>query len=485
VISAVVTLVTLPYIVTRLGLPQYGLFTLLALTTNFLGVLDLGFGWTTSRFVADTVERNDHASAANVLRISLVFYSLLGLVGCAAMLILAEPVVSSVFRVSGDLKTIAVDSLRIFGLAFPFGMLLTYAMSVLRGVSQFGAISLLQLALGPVTSALMVVVLATDRGLLGLSVVVLASQVLIAAAALLAVRHAMRGTRILGPINFREARPLARFTLAVTVASLGMQLVYLPNRLAVGVLLSLRSVGLFTLPFSVAQRFLFVPSALGTVALPAMTAAAAREDWDEFRRGFWRSMASTVLLLSPVLVLVEFWAATALRVWFSADFTESSAWVLRLSLLAILLNAIVAMLSVACDSVGKPRISAAGIVVAGIINLPLAFLMTWTYGIVGAAAALVLSFVLDIAVMLALWRRERMPNLWLPGLQVPMRKWLAALISAAGWSIVVLALQPIVQSRAVLLVLASALLAIAYGYLLLVVIGRPRIAAWFSSRTAI
>jgi hypothetical protein len=78
-----------------------------------------------------------------------------------------------------------------------------------------------------------------------------------------------------------------------------------------------------------------------------------------------------------------------------------------------------------------------------------------------------------------------MPNLWLPGLQVPMRKWLAALISAAGWSIVVLALQPIVQSRAVLLVLASALLAIAYGYLLLVVIGRPRIAAWFSSRTAI
>jgi O-antigen/teichoic acid export membrane protein len=481
-VSAAFTLATLPYIVGRLGLPAYGLFALLSLTTSALGALDLGFGWTTSRFLAEAIERNDESRAQNLARISLLFYIILGLVGGAALILFAGPLIGNVFNVHGNLRHLGIEAASVFGLAFPFGMLQTFGAAVLRGARRFDLSSYLQVIAGPASSLAMVVVLAFDGGLLGVSFVVLITQFLIGVVGLILARRSLPTVLVLGPVNLRSASPLIGFTLTISAANFGMQLLYLPNRLAVGILLSPAAVGLFTVPLGLAQRLLLVPVALGGAALPSLTASAARNDYVEFRQSLWRLMASTVVLLTPAFILAELWAPTLLRIWFSDDFSSGAAWVLRLTLVATLLNSLAGILAVASDSAGVPHISAIAVLIAGIINLPLAFVLTGQYGITGSAAALTVSYGINAVAILVLWIRAGFP---VPLPRTPYRLGLRATgvaMAVALWIGGLILLQPAIRSRPLLVMMAGLALTIAYGFIVVVTVGWPRAACWFRGR---
>lgn len=482
VVSAAFTLATLPYIVGHLGLPAYGLFSLLSVTTSLLGALDLGFGWTTSRFLADAIERNDESRARNLVRISLLFYVVLGLVGGAAMILFAEPLIGHVFNVHGSLGHLGIQAVRVFGLAFPFGMVQTFAGAVLRGARRFDLGSSLQLIAGPTTSLAMVAALAFNGGLLGVSFVLLISQALVGVIGLALARHSLPTVLKWGSVHISSALPLIRFTLTISAANFGMQLLYLPNRLAVGILLSPTAVGLFTVPFSLAQRLLLVPVALGGAALPSLTASAARDDYVEFRESLWRLMASTVVLLAPVLLLAWLWAPTLLRIWFSDDFSNGSAWVLRVTLVAILFNSVAGILAVASDSAGVPRISAIAVLIAGMINLPLTFALTRQYGITGSAGALTISYGINVVAILVLWLRAGFPVPLPRSVSRPGLRFIGVAIAAVLWTGGLILLQPAVRSRPLLVAMAGLALAIAYGSIVVVTVGWPKAAVWLRER---
>jgi O-antigen/teichoic acid export membrane protein len=474
-VGAVVTLATLPYIVDHLGLPRYGLLALVAVATAYVGILDFGFSWTSSRFIASALETRDEQMLSAVVRASLWLYLVLGVGGALFLVLAAGPLVSTVFGTPQSIRGEGIDATRILGVGFTFAMLQTYASAVLRGARRFDLGAALQAAATTGSSLAMVAALALDDSLVAAAVALAATQALGAALGLAAARHAVPGSLTLGSLELPTLRRLASFSLKVAVSNLGLQLLYLPNRLAVGIVLSVGAAGVFTVPTSLAQRLLIVPSALVSAALPTLTAAHARNDLRVFRATFWRLNALSAFLLLPPALLAGIWAPQLLRVWFSPAFGADAAWVLRCSLAAVLLNAVASSLVVACDSVGAPGLPAAAAVSTGFVNVALAFVFAQAWGIVGAAAGLALSLGLLVAIVGGLWRTRRLPPLRLElsaGAAIDAAKAVAVLGALVTLAIL---FRPLIHTRTSVVLLG--LLGVALAYSALAATSRQYIAA--------
>jgi O-antigen/teichoic acid export membrane protein len=482
-LGALIALGTLPYIVSRLGLEGYGLLSLLAVASAYVGILDFGFSWTSSRFLADALERRDESMLAGVLRASVALYVVIGILGGAAISLAAGPLVDNVFNVPQSARGAGIEAARLIGLGFPFAMLQIFAVSALRGARRFDLTALLQLGGTAGTSLAMVVALALGGHLVATTAALAGSQVAVAVLALAATKWVLPHALSLGRIDRGLLRRLAHFSTRVMVANLGSQLLYLPNRLAVGVLLPLGAVGVFSVPLALAQRLQFVPAAVVTAALPTMTAAVARHDAGAFWKTFWKLTGIVAALLLPISALAFIWGSTILRTWFSSAFTSNASWVLRLALIAVLLNALTATLAVACDSAGAPGVSAAASMVAGAVNVALAFGLTAAYGIVGSAVALTISLGVLGLVIVALWHRADLPDMQLPNLRGFSRARIGfASALASAWLIGTAALEPEADSRLSLILLGTLVLASAYGAIAIAV-GPRRLAAWTFQRT--
>jgi O-antigen/teichoic acid export membrane protein len=481
-VSALVTLFTLPYIVDGLGLERYGLFSLLILASAYVGVLDLGFSWTSSRFVAEALERQDDAMLDDVLSSSLVLYAGLGVLGCAILALAAPFLVVHVFSAPSDLQDPGVRAARLFAFAFPAAMAQTYAAAVLRGAQRFDLTTALQTISAVGTSAAIVGVIAAGAGIVGVAAAVAVVQCVGAAFGLACVRWTL-------PMAFRPRMPslravalLGRFTSKVAVTNLGLQLLYLPNRLAVGVLLPLSAVARFTVPLSLAQRLQVVPSALVSAALPTLTAEFARGDDRRFRQTVWRLAGANAVLLAPVSLLALLWAPTLLEIWFSNGLGDDAAAVLRITIAAVLLNAVTSVLVVACDSSGAPGLPALAAVIAGAANVVLAFALTAVAGIIGAAVALLASLVLLTVVILVGWRGRGLPHLR-PLPRPDRRRVISGALAASVWAAAVWFAEAWVDDRASLVIWALILLVVAY-LAIAGVAGREAITRWASGREA-
>lgn len=461
IVSAVLTLVTVPYSVSRLGVGAYGLFTLLGVTTAYVGVLDLGFSWTSTRYLAEAIARDDAPRVRALLRATIVFYLTIGLIGALVLAGLAHVLVHHVFRAPRGLQWAGEASAYTFAAAFPFAMLQVYASALLRGASRFGLNSALQVAASLASNVGLVTALALGGHLLAASMAVAAGQTVVAVGALAASRWIFPSALSVGRVDRGLLRTLARFSGSVTIANLGAQLLYLPNRFAVGALMPVASAGIFNVPLALAQRLLLFPSALASASLPRLTAAATRDDDAEFRRGFWQFNAWTAALLLPPAILAALWAPAVLGVWVSPTF-RAAAWVLRLALLAVVANAATSSLGVAASAAGKPGIDAIATVAAGAVNCGLAFALTNAFGMNGSAAALLTAFVFLVITMLALWRRWRLPRLSPLEVRGPTSRGAVTAVAAAAWIAAAWTARNLPTTRVELVVSFSGFLLVAY-----------------------
>lgn len=473
-LSAVTAIATLPYIVSELGLPAYGLLSLLGVVSGYIGMLDLGFGWGTTRFLAEAIEQRDEERTKNVVSAGLSFHTFVGLFGCVVMGAASYPLIHWAFNVPPDLREPGIFAGLLFAAAFPFSMLHTFNVALFRGARRFGYASILTTLSSVGTGILMVLTLAVGGALVAICAATAAWQAVIAIAGTGYARQVYGNAYTMALPKRDLFVSLARFSLATSISSISSSLLYLPNRLAVGILLPLHAAGLFSAPLAVAQRLLVVPNTLVSAALPSLSAAVAIESDHAFWTTARKTLTWVLALLVPLLVLGSLWAPEILHLWLNID-SDHGPIILRLSLAAVLLNSITSVASVLCDSAGAPWIPAVASLVGGTVNVGLAFWLTSMYGTTGAALALPISIALMGSLMLLLWKRAsllRSPAAFMRGRNAVAA--IATFVALTGYALAAAAVQHRLDSLLELASYSGIFLAAAYA----IPIGLAARAAW-------
>jgi O-antigen/teichoic acid export membrane protein len=228
-----------------------------------------------------------------------------------------------------------------------------------------------------------------------------------------------------------ETRPLLAVGGWISVSNLVGPILGQLDRLIIGALVPLRSVGVYAAPADLTTRLMALPYAIVGAFFPRASHLAAGSP--EAARAMADLTRWLYLVMLPPLVVLMALAWPALTLWLGPGIGGEAALVLQLLLPGVFANTLAQGPATLIQAAGRPR----DIALLHLAELPVFLLLLWAltsrFGIVGTAIAASLRLALDTGAVFWLARRG--------GLGGAMR-WRTALPALAGAALVLALVSP-------------------------------------------
>lgn len=312
-VPSLVMLVAVPVYIWFIGVRDYGLFALANSLVGLAGVLNLGLGHATTKFVAEYVERGEGGALRSLVYATLVFYAAVGLIGWVVLYLVSAPVVHRALDLSGAEADRAVWILRVVAAGFIPTVAFSVAAALFNGLQQYRASQILGIARSALSLAVGLVVLLLGTGLEGLAVgLVAVLWVSCGAGFAVGIRRLPPSDRGLagGGRLFRRVISFSFYTSLTSVASLAVNQL---DKVLLGSLLGLEAVSVYSVAQAAAMKINVFNTSVARVLMPFFSA---------------RSVDETRPMLAP---LVASWRASiAAGAWIAALGLATAPWALEL-----------------------------------------------------------------------------------------------------------------------------------------------------------
>jgi O-antigen/teichoic acid export membrane protein len=165
-------------------------------------------------------------------------------------------------------------------------------------------------------------------------------------------------------------------------------------------------------PFNLVFKVTGVASSFGSAFFPALSALCTAGKRDQAAALLERTQRHLIFVLLPPISFIFVAGSQFLSAWIGPDFSQHGSVPLRLLALAFLLNCVCSLDAIALDAVGRPDLTARQVAIAGATNIVVGAPLVYTFGVVGAAATLLVSMlVLAGGVWWAAVSQELIPDL--------------------------------------------------------------------------
>ena len=173
-VSIVVGLYMMPFLISRLGESNYGLWILIGSLTSSLYIFDMGFAEAITRFVGDSLNRKEYHLTNKVISTSMLIYCTLAALIIVATVIIAY--VSQYFVTQKDniglIRLLVIMTGVNVALEFPFKSFSGIAVSQLR----YDLLAISRIATKLLSAVLIVYFISSGYGLIALSLITLVSS---------------------------------------------------------------------------------------------------------------------------------------------------------------------------------------------------------------------------------------------------------------------------------------------------------------------
>lgn len=420
-----VSLMLTPFLVGRLGEQTYGLYLLLLSISGLLGVLDLGLGEATLRYVAFYYGRHDLAGINRVLGATLSVYSITGLAGWA-LLASGAPWIVQLLSIPVAEQAQACSLLRLvaisLGLSFPLGALGAIPQAAQR-YDLSSQLTILQSVLQTVGSVLIVLGSGSLYGLLLWNIVLALEQLALNSW----IAHWLIPGVRLWPLptraGLREVFSYGFFSLATQLLGLIWEQA---DKLLLGSFISTASVAYLTVPKSLAFRLSYALNATSGPLLPRFSALQEHAELQRlYRLATWCTSCAAVMLFVPLTVLMP----DFLRLWINPAFAAQSAWIGQVLAFSCLLRGIYIPFQPLFRGLGKPHYITLIYLGSGLTSLLLNVMLISRFGLAGTGYTYILTTAWGFAALLFAWRQVLQERAWQPLVRAAG----LPLLSGLGW----------------------------------------------------
>jgi O-antigen/teichoic acid export membrane protein len=430
--GTLLALLLTPYVVARLGPERFGIWSLVALVTGYVGLLDFGLRESFVKHIAEFHAQGERHRLEQLLNTACFFFLLWTL-----------PVVTLGLWAAGRLPALLAVPHGLHGdAAFVFaGAVLLLAGQNLfvvfealpAGLQRMGLANLFNLAFALLTAAGTLAVLAAGWGLRGL---VLSGLVVTGlrgvAAALVATRLQAGLTLSWRRVDLRLLGTLSRFGVQRWIAQLEELATFQTDKLIIANVSGLSFVGLYQLGFALVDKASLLPRLLGSAVVPAAAELAARRSPEQLTRLYREGTRYVVLLAAPLFAFLLVSAPVVLAAWMGPGFADTVP-VVRLFAAAFFLMSLTTVNSALAVGIGRPGFQMVIGGVQAIVNVALSVFLARRIGFLGPVIASVLCLG-GSAVALTLCVNRHLRLAWHEGLRPAlMPALLAAGAALATW----------------------------------------------------
>ena len=429
-IGILVGLALMPFMIDRLGLAAYGVWTL-ALTLTFSGgyasLADLGVEGATVRYVAEATAEEDIDAVSRTVSTTLLLFCVIASLLAPAAVALAHPFVS-LFGVPHSLRSAAALCFALVGAQLAFELPARAFVAVLEGTQRYVVYRAVEVARALLQAGLYVLVLLEGWGIGALGGALMASSLCMLVTYWLLAHRAVPGLRV-SPLHARRAelRRIVRFGGGVFTLRLVSTVYRQMDKVIVGIALGPGSVALY----EIANKVNLAAATMASVSVSAVVPAAAfaRRNAVLLRDMFVRGSCYATGASLPFAVAGFVFAKPLLVSWIGPQ-AAPAVEAARLFLAYEALQAVQNVASTMIFGIGRIRMPLAVNVIATLANLALSIMLVHPLGFEGVIVGTLIANGLAWPVMLryylqvfdtslGMWfRRIVRPNLVGLGVQV-------------------------------------------------------------------
>lgn len=388
-LSVISLALLIPYIINHIGVEQFGLWSLVYSIIGFLGLLEMGLGVTSIRFIA-------HLSSLEELKwkqseIASLFYlhfaaALLCLI-CVSGLSFC---MHWVFDISADLLSVAIVLLWLLASQM---LLIKIPLEIFRnllyGRSRITLINGIQAC--SFTLYILLILSFFSAGqttIIALAVAALLSMLFEFGVYIgLTYRYLPRGFLSVRHVNWQISKGFMEFSVFASLANVATVIKLQSDTIIVGLFSSLSVVGLYALALKLATQSHFASKLLVNVLMPEFGATKSSSDLVGVI-----SLAvkwSTAVALS-ILITSFFLAVPLLGAWVGSEFHDA-ALIWQILMIAVVVSAVKEGPACALLMQGHHRQIGLMSMAGAILNLLLSWLLAWSAGATGVAVATVVA----------------------------------------------------------------------------------------------
>lgn len=402
---ALVTIFTIPYIVTRLGDGAYGVLTLVTSIMGYFALLDVNVTAGSVKFVAEHHARGDTARVHQTVTFGLWVYLGIGVAGLLGILASGELLIARLFNIPAELHDEALSALHWAALGFLFGQLQVYLQSVPQALQRFDVSGRIEAAFGVTVPLLTVALLAAGHGLVEVVILRVAASVVHCAALLVGIARLLPGFRLVRPEAAVRAGILS-FSAYSFLSRLAHVTHAHADKLIIGALIGVQQVTYFAVASTLANRVLSLTARLSGVIFPVASALAASREMQQLERLYLLASRYLFFINGAAVVILACFAEPILRLWMGPGFARHGAVIMAVVAVAQFIDALTNIPSLVNDGLGHPRVSGLFATARAALGLALLYVgVLWWQGEGAAWAHLVASAVMTAAFVLFVHER--------------------------------------------------------------------------------
>lgn len=431
----------IPYIVSRLGIETFGLWSLIFAMVGLFGLLDLGFATAAMKYVAELTASGDRAQRNQVLATLLVVYLGLGAVCLALVALLAGPA-SGWFNLPADQARAFTLALWLIGTAVAINFPASLVKAILIGSGRMHLVNGIELITTLVNAALVVILLEAGMGLLGLAIATATTMLLGPLVMLPLAIHLTPGLSASPRLFSRDrVRELMGFSVYFFIANVAVLIILRIDPVVIKSFLTLSAVAIYAVAAKIAEYAYLLNKQFSNALMPLVSQSKGAGDVATVRRILVDGTRFLLAIAVPFLALLLFYAEAIVVRWMGPEFAESVP-LLRVLILAVLFSSVQLNAANVLGMTGTHRFVAFAMGGSAVLNLVLSIILIQFLGLTGVALATMLA-TLVTELMLVVPRACRAQGI---GLGAFMRDaiWptLPALVPALGVAALMAHVQP-------------------------------------------
>lgn len=402
-ISAVLGIIATPYLISRLTIEGFGIYSIITGLNGYCLLLDLGLGQGIVKFIAEYRAKLDSSAIKRTINEVLVIQFISGLAGVAALLIYSQWLLMYL-KVSPPFINDATFCLYVSATGLLFTLFSGTLSSALMGMQRYDITAKIATSATSITTVITVIALLLGHGLKTAVTINVLSGVVQFCVYFYAVKRVVPGWKLelQSVFNIAHLRKLFNFSSYLFLMNISAFINTFFIRFIISATLGPALVALYVVPMRIIGALSGLLSSAFGVLFPVTSALSCQNDQTRLQPIFLDASKLFASLAIPGFSLMAVFAKPLLTLWMGKDFAGSAH--LIFSILAI--SAFVGSLTTVPNHfiIGFGHTKIRSIISIMVIALNIVFLpiATQSHGVMGASFVLLVGNILALTVLLVL-----------------------------------------------------------------------------------
>lgn len=399
--STVVTFILTPLLISHIGDSNYGIYILLTSISGILGILNLGLGEATLRYVAFYYGKNDLQGINRVIGSTYLVYCISGLIGFIALFLGASQLVKLIALNSNDFHLVII-LIQISAFGFILNLINGVLDAIPKAMQRYDINTKVVIFQSFLVFVGNLILLFAKRGILELVLWSAISVLIIISINFIVAKRLIPGVKLYPNFSkegIKEVFGYGFFSMLTSILSLVWGQA---DRLLLGTLVSSSSVAYLSVPQSIAMRGSTAIGNAGSVLFPKFAANTNNEERKKlYLDATWLLLLATLIIFIPLTILFP----KLLFLWVGQEFASKSAMIGQIIALSCMVRGAFIPYDSLFKGIGKPKYLSLLYMLTGMTSLITNLLLIPKFGLRGAGYSYLFTLFWGFLTIVFAWTR--------------------------------------------------------------------------------